>query len=273
MVTICTSSFTFNNSTFCPHSAFMCFVWIWEQTTIISLYNFNWLVFITETDSVYCAVRAGYWYTLQCDPNIKRPCFGLGGGQSPAPLRQDSGLTPRHSLWCLPCIVALRKVFPTVSVFPCQFDSATARYLSSTTCCCYRNKQSAEAFRPSKQQSSLEDDITLSRQLLSLRIQRGTFLEHGKLSLFYNCFIANFNEFLTARVFFLITFFLLPIQEADSLSQGVSPPCVCTAHNNNNAVYQHTTLCYSKSRIATCFDCTKHPSSGRTFHACRNKNT
>ena len=26
----------------------MCFVWISEQTAIISLYNINWLVFITE---------------------------------------------------------------------------------------------------------------------------------------------------------------------------------------------------------------------------------
>ena len=59
MVTICTTSLTFNNSTFCPHSVFMCFVWIWEQTAIISLYNINWLVFITETGCVYCAVRTG----------------------------------------------------------------------------------------------------------------------------------------------------------------------------------------------------------------------
>ena len=57
MVTICTASLTFNNSTFCPHSVFMCFVWISEQTAIISLYNINWLVCITETVSVYCAVR------------------------------------------------------------------------------------------------------------------------------------------------------------------------------------------------------------------------
>ena len=42
------------------HTAvFMCFVWIWEQTAIISLYNINWLVFITETECVYCAVRTG----------------------------------------------------------------------------------------------------------------------------------------------------------------------------------------------------------------------
>jgi len=46
---------TFNNSTFCPHSVF---VWISEQTAIISLYNINGLVFITETECVYCAVRS-----------------------------------------------------------------------------------------------------------------------------------------------------------------------------------------------------------------------
>ena len=38
----------------------MCFVWISEQTAIISLYNINWLVFIT----VYCAVRAGSLYII-----------------------------------------------------------------------------------------------------------------------------------------------------------------------------------------------------------------
>ena len=37
----------------------MCFVWIWEQTAIISLYNIKWLVFMSEVGSVFCAVRAG----------------------------------------------------------------------------------------------------------------------------------------------------------------------------------------------------------------------
>jgi hypothetical protein len=32
---------TFSNSTFCPHSVFMCFVWISEQRAIIYLYNIN----------------------------------------------------------------------------------------------------------------------------------------------------------------------------------------------------------------------------------------
>ena len=52
-----TEHFTFSNSTFCPHSVFMYFVWIWEQTAIISLNNINWLVCITESECVYCAVR------------------------------------------------------------------------------------------------------------------------------------------------------------------------------------------------------------------------
>jgi len=59
VVTVCTASLTFNNSPFCPHSVFMCFVWISDQTAIISLYNINWLVCITETECVYCAVRTG----------------------------------------------------------------------------------------------------------------------------------------------------------------------------------------------------------------------
>ena len=65
MVTICTASLTFNISTFCPHSVFMSFVWISEQTAIISLYNINWLVCITETECVYCAVRTECLYVIQ----------------------------------------------------------------------------------------------------------------------------------------------------------------------------------------------------------------
>ena len=48
------------------HTAvFMCFVWVSEETAIISLYDINWLVFITETQCVYCAVRTGYLYIIQ----------------------------------------------------------------------------------------------------------------------------------------------------------------------------------------------------------------
>jgi len=68
VVTICTASLTFNNSTFYPHSIFMCFVCIWEQTAIISLYSINWLVWVTETECVYCAVRV-----VICGLNVPAP--------------------------------------------------------------------------------------------------------------------------------------------------------------------------------------------------------
>jgi len=57
-VTLCTTSLTFNNSTFCPHIVFMYFVWISEQTAIISLYSIDWLVFITDTE---CLLRGVDW--------------------------------------------------------------------------------------------------------------------------------------------------------------------------------------------------------------------
>jgi hypothetical protein len=41
----------------CTDWVFVCFVWIREQTAIISLYNINWLVCITEMECVYCAVQ------------------------------------------------------------------------------------------------------------------------------------------------------------------------------------------------------------------------
>ena len=66
------ASLTFSNSTFCPHSVFMCFVWIWEQTAIISLYRINWLVCITETECVYCVVRTGSLYIIQFNITVYR---------------------------------------------------------------------------------------------------------------------------------------------------------------------------------------------------------
>jgi len=41
VLTALTYRITYGNSTFCPHSVFMCFVSISEQTAIISLYNIN----------------------------------------------------------------------------------------------------------------------------------------------------------------------------------------------------------------------------------------
>ena len=41
VVTIYTASLTFNYSTFCPQTVFMCFMWISKQTAIIFLNNLN----------------------------------------------------------------------------------------------------------------------------------------------------------------------------------------------------------------------------------------
>jgi len=69
VVTIRTTSLTFNNSTFCPHSVFMCSVWISEQTAIISLYSINWSVFMEEKDCAYWAVRTGVLYAYSIQTN------------------------------------------------------------------------------------------------------------------------------------------------------------------------------------------------------------
>ena len=92
MVTVCTASLTFNNSTFCAHSVFMCFVWIWEQTAIISLYSINWLVCITETECVYWAVRNG---------SLNQPDTGLmQNARKRLAVRRDSAMVvPKRACW------------------------------------------------------------------------------------------------------------------------------------------------------------------------------
>ena len=53
----------------------MCFVWIWEQTVIISLYSINWLVFVTETE---CLLRGTDWvfiYNSTFCPHNVFMCF------------------------------------------------------------------------------------------------------------------------------------------------------------------------------------------------------
>ena len=40
----------------------MCFVWLSEEIVTFALYIINSLVFITEVEGVYCAVRTGFLY-------------------------------------------------------------------------------------------------------------------------------------------------------------------------------------------------------------------
>jgi len=69
---------TLNNSTFSSHSVFLGFVWISEQTAIISLYSINWLVCITETECVYCAIRTGSLYTILRSAHTAYLCVSCG---------------------------------------------------------------------------------------------------------------------------------------------------------------------------------------------------
>ena len=71
VVAICTTILTLTNSTFCPHTVFMCFMWISEQTAVISLCSINWLVCIAETESVYCAVRNSFFNKAVCVSSVK----------------------------------------------------------------------------------------------------------------------------------------------------------------------------------------------------------
>jgi hypothetical protein len=53
------------------------YVCISEQTAIISLYSINWLVFITETECVYCAVRSAHtvYLCVLCGSENKQRLF------------------------------------------------------------------------------------------------------------------------------------------------------------------------------------------------------
>jgi hypothetical protein len=87
--------------TFYSKVVILCFVWIWEQTAIISLHNINWLVFITDgmcllrgTSFIFKArchgdsLRAGksrwqvgYWVSLYCHSDWKSVYLPVTFGQ------------------------------------------------------------------------------------------------------------------------------------------------------------------------------------------------
>jgi len=117
-----------SNSTFCPHSVSVCFVWIWEQTAIISLYSINWLVFMTKTECVYCAVRTGYLNIIRINFSLKMPLIAEARYQSKVNPCGIFGGWSDHEIGC----------FPSTAVFPCQYHSINAPYSYSSACCCYQ---------------------------------------------------------------------------------------------------------------------------------------
>ena len=126
----------------------MCFVWISEQTAIIYLYNINWLVFISETQSVYCAVRAECLNTIgdnlsvyNCKWNLMRQ-FSVRGllRRVLTRLRFEEGiLPPKHKSRTLDLpIYCLSRFFFWFSLWRCKsyLMEWYSHWRSTTDECC-----------------------------------------------------------------------------------------------------------------------------------------
>ena len=99
----------------------MCFVWIWEQTAIISLYSINWLVFITETECVYCAVRTGSLYIILRSAHTVYLCV-LCGSESKQRLFPYTALTDWF-LYPRRCVFTARYVLDFICVYIYIYNS------------------------------------------------------------------------------------------------------------------------------------------------------
>ena len=64
---------TSNNCTSCPHSVFTCFFVSQRKTAIVSLHKIDWLIVLTQTKGVYCAVRTELFNTIQVCHSIDAP--------------------------------------------------------------------------------------------------------------------------------------------------------------------------------------------------------
>jgi len=114
-----------------PHREFMCFLWFLEETAIISLHYINWMVFTTETECVYCAVRTGSLYSNQVNARI---CS--------RDVAQEASLLPLISERRVPTQVSPCETSggqsdtgtcfsPSSSVSPCQHHSTNVPYSAS----------------------------------------------------------------------------------------------------------------------------------------------
>ena len=142
------------HSTFFPHNVFMCFVWIWEQTAIISLYSIDWLVFITETKCVYCAVQTGSSYVIRV--NFPTPkCCAIAQAVNRRPLIADARVRSQAS----PCEICGRQsgtvtsFSPSTSVFLSQYHSTHAPHTS--TCCSQQKDKPAKLANRQKEKKRL----------------------------------------------------------------------------------------------------------------------
>jgi len=127
---------TFRNSTFCPHCVYMCSAWITEQTAIISLYSINWLIFITETECIYCAVRIESLNTTEARVRFQVNSWEICGWQR----YTGTGFSPSTSVSPVSIIPPMLHThsfiyhwryimfFSQYFSFPCQYHSTNAPY-------------------------------------------------------------------------------------------------------------------------------------------------
>jgi len=124
------ASLTFSNSAFCPNNVVICFVWIWEETAIISLFSFNWL-FLYNWDLV-CLLRGTAWVLyINCETYVA----------SLSTLRTGFSLTPVH----------VRLIVDKMTLgfcSPFHYCSNTAPHSSLPTCCSYQKDERAKPDSP-----------------------------------------------------------------------------------------------------------------------------
>jgi len=146
---LCIISLTISNSPFCPHRVLMCFVWIWEQTAIISLCNSNWLPPPPqETVCVYRAVRTGSLYI------IRLMDFRVRSQTSPCQIMVDT-----VALWQL-FLPVLQ--FPPVRIIPPVLQTHLHLQVDPTR---RRKGRSLGTFR---EQCSFRNPAALDRRMLLL---------------------------------------------------------------------------------------------------------
>jgi hypothetical protein len=94
----------------------MCFVWISEQTAIISMHSINWLVFITDPGCVYCAVSTEFLDTIEMNFTSLWSCHGSGGHSPASDQKSPFRSRPAHVRFVVER-VALGQVFQQVLWF------------------------------------------------------------------------------------------------------------------------------------------------------------
>jgi hypothetical protein len=153
VVTVCTASLTFTNSTFCPHGVLTCFVWVSEQTAIVSLHSINWLVFTTEAECVYCAVRTESLKVIQDKLSLSHK----GPGSIPSQSMWDLWWTKWH--W--------DRFFSQYSRSPLSvsFHQGSKLFFS---CMLLLPGQTGEAWEPFIQQCAFGNRGPLDRKVLPL---------------------------------------------------------------------------------------------------------